>query len=150
MPLYRIAYISTSRLAGTPREREDIAAILLASRRNNEEAEITGALLATDHRFAQVLEGERGAIEAAYRRIARDQRHTGVTQLLADAIAARQFEEWSMAFIGPSQSAEEAVARVTPGLASSNAGVVARGLVTFMSRTIEGETDARTGVASPK
>src|SRR5689334_17418274 len=101
MPLYRIAYVSISRLAGTPREREDIADILLASRRNNERAEITGALLATDRRFAQVLEGERAAIEATYRRIARDERHTGIMQLLADAIAARQFAEWSMAFIAP-------------------------------------------------
>jgi hypothetical protein len=47
-----------------------------------------------------VLEGERGAIEATYRRIARDRRHTGMMHLLGDTIAAREFQKWLMAFIG--------------------------------------------------
>ena len=150
MKLYRIAYVSTSLLAGTPREREEIAAILLASRRNNEEAEITGALLATDQRFAQVFEGPRGAVAATYRRITRDPRHTELMQLLSDTIPRRQFKAWSMAYIGPSQSAEEAVGRVTRDLSRSNADQVARGLVSFMSRMIEAETPARTSAAVPQ
>ena len=150
MTLHRIAYISTSLLAGTPREREEIADILLTSRRNNEEAEITGALLATDHCFAQVLEGERGAVEAIYRRIARDPRHTDVVPFLTDTIAHRQFPQWSMAYIGPSQPADEAVARVTRGLSSSNADQVARGLVTFMSQMLKPETPPRLQAASAK
>jgi hypothetical protein len=74
--LFRLAYVSTSLLASDKREREQIADILLTSRRNNEGAGITGALLATDNSFAQVLEGERGAVEATYRRIVRDKRPT--------------------------------------------------------------------------
>jgi len=35
----------------------------MSSRRNNETAGITGALLATDDRFAQVLEGEQKTVE---------------------------------------------------------------------------------------
>jgi len=47
-----------------------------------------------------VLEGERGAIEANYRHIARDRRHTGMMHLLGNAIAARGFQKRLMAFIG--------------------------------------------------
>jgi hypothetical protein len=50
-------------------------------------------------------------------------------QLLSDTLPQRQFKEWSMAYIGPSQSAEEAVGRVTRDLSSSNTDQVARGLV---------------------
>lgn len=93
MTLFRLAYISTSLLASNPREREHIADLLLTSRRNNEGAEITGALLATDNSFAQVLEGARGAVEATYRRILRDPGHTGILPLLTDSIMLRQFPE---------------------------------------------------------
>lgn len=65
MALLRLAYVSTSAIAGDPREPESIADILMSSRRNNETAGITGALLATDDRFAQVLEGEQEAVEEA-------------------------------------------------------------------------------------
>ena len=40
--------------------------------------------------------------------------------LLTEPIAARQFSDFSMAYIGPSQSAEEAVARVTKTLPGTN------------------------------
>lgn len=70
--LLRLAYVSQSRLADDPEERAHIADVLLSSRRHNEEAEATGALLATDDCFAQVLEGERQAVEATFERISHD------------------------------------------------------------------------------
>lgn len=142
MSIFRLAYISTSLLASDPREREQIADILLTSRRNNEEAEITGALLATKNSFAQVLEGERDAVKATYDRIARDPRHAGIVPILMEAIEARQFPDWSMAYIGPSQSGAEAVARVTRELADSKSGRAARELVTFMSQVLADQTSA--------
>ena len=136
MALLRLAYVSKSLLAGDPREREHIADILLSSRRQNAEAEVTGALLATDYCFAQVLEGTQEAVEDTYGRITRDPRHQDIVLLLTEPIAARQFPEWSMAYIGPSQSAEEAVARVTQNLPADDGSSVARGLVTFMSQML--------------
>jgi hypothetical protein len=134
--LLRLAYVSKSLLAGDPREREHIADILLSSRRNNEEAKVTGALLATDRCFAQVLEGEQDAVEQTYGRITRDPRHQDIVLLLTEPIATRQFPEWSMAYIGPSQSAEEAVARVTQDLPGTDKGEAAQGIVTFVSRML--------------
>jgi len=121
---------------GDPREREHIADILLTSRRQNSEAEVTGALLASDARFTQGLEGEKRAVEDTYGRITHDNRHKDIVLLLTEPIAARQFPEWSMAYIGPSQSAAEAVARVTQNLPADDGGSAARGLVTFMSQML--------------
>lgn len=147
MALLRLAYVSTSAIAGDPREPECIADILMSSRRNNETASITGALLVTGDRFAQVLEGEQEVVEETYARITRDRRHVDVVLLLKEAVAERQFPQWSMAFIGPSQAAEEAVARVTAGLpGGTEAGALARGLVSFMSHML---TTHGGGSASP-
>lgn len=126
MALLRLAYVSKSLLAGDPREREHIADILLSSRRQNSEAEVTGALLASDARFTQVLEGVMRAVEGTYGRITHDNRHKDVVLLLAEAIEERKFPQWSMAYIGPSQSAAEAVARVTRGVEDSKEGDAAR------------------------
>ena len=137
MALHRLAYVSTSRLAGDPRERQHIAHILLTSRRHNAEAEVTGALLATDDRFAQVLEGEQQAVAETFGRISHDPRHQNVAVVMEEAIETRQFPHWSMAYIGTSQPAAEAVARVSDGVARSKAGDAARGLLTFMSEILE-------------
>ena len=112
MALHRLAYVSTSRLAGDPRERQHIADILLTSRRHNAEAEVTGALLATDDRFAQVLEGEQQAVAETFGRISHDPRHQDIAVLMEEAIETRQFPHWSMAYIGTSQpAAKKAPAR---------------------------------------
>ncbi len=123
MALFRLAYVSTSLLSEDPvlKERQ-IDAILFISRRNNESVQVTGALLATEHHFAQVLEGERADVEETYERIRRDRRHKDVVPIIREPIEARQFPEWSMAHIGPSQSAEQAVA----GLANYRRPGVAR------------------------
>jgi FAD-dependent sensor of blue light len=135
--LLRLAYISKSLLAGDPREREHIADILMSSRRNNKEAQVTGALLATDASFAQVLEGEPAAVQEAYERISRDPRHRDVVLLLTERVSERQFPDWAMAYIGPSQTAEAAVARVTGSLPPTDDGEAARDLVAFMSAMID-------------
>ena len=53
---------------------EDIAAILLAARRNNRRDDLTGALIYNGHNFMQLLEGPAKKIEAcldAIRRVMR-------------------------------------------------------------------------------
>ena len=47
-----------------------------------------------------------------------------------------------MAYIGTSQSADEAVARATRQLSSSDADQVARGLMTFMSQLLTDQSSA--------
>jgi len=113
MALLRLAYVSRSALPGNLKSREAIADILTSARRNNKATGVTGALLVTDAAFAQVLEGEQAAVEATYKRITLDRRHHDIVLLLREPISERQFPQWAMAHIGPSQPAEEAVARLT-------------------------------------
>ena len=147
MSLVRLGYVSMSLLADDPNERRHIADILLTSRRNNGELEVGGALLATDRGFAQVLEGERDAVEATYGRIVRDPRHKDIVLILYESIEARKFPDWGMAYIGPSQSAEDAVARVTRSVPASKSGQATRALVTFMSLMLT--QDGRADVLLP-
>jgi hypothetical protein len=143
MSLVRLAYVSTSLLPDDAHDRRQVADILLVSRRNNAESEVTGALLATDRNFAQVLEGEREAVEAVYERIVRDPRHKDIVLTLYELIEARRFPSWAMAYIGPSQAAEQAVARVTSKIPGCKSGQAARGLVTLMSQMLTESKPAR-------
>jgi hypothetical protein len=136
MSLVRLAYVSASLVTDDSNGRRDIADILLSSRRNNDDSEVTGALLATDHNFSQVIEGEREAVEATYERIARDPRHKDIMLILYESIEVRRFPDWAMAYIGPSQTAEEAVARVTSKVPACKSGQAARALVTHMSQML--------------
>src|SRR5262245_16169276 len=70
--------------------REQIEQILLVSRRNNEAAEITGALLFSDTNFSQVLEGPRADVERLYEILNHDPRHKDLLLLLNEPLAARQ------------------------------------------------------------
>ncbi len=79
-------------------DEETIASILQQSRRNNAKAGITGLLLYMNGSIIQVLEGEKEAIEALYKRISRDERHTHVVCVLNRPIKERLFDRWSMAY----------------------------------------------------
>src|SRR5262249_8472579 len=132
MSLLRLVYASTSLLSDEPRlAREQIEQILRVSRHKNEAAEITGALLFSDTNFSQVLEGPRPEVEHLYYEILHhDQRHKDLLLLLSEPLAARQFPEWSMAYIGPNQWAKQAAG--PPSLEPAGA----RRLLTLMRQTL--------------
>lgn len=90
-----VVYFSTS--FGLFQE-EDLASILQQSRRNNAQANITGLLLYMNGHIIQVLEGEKQAVEALYKRIEQDQRHTHVVCVFNRPISRRLFDRWSMAY----------------------------------------------------
>ena len=132
MSLFRLVYASTSLLSDEPDlASEQIERILLASRRNNEAAEITGALLFSDTNFSQVLEGPRAEVEGLYyETLHQDPRHKDLILLLGEPLAARQFPDWSMAYIGPHQWAKQAAG--PPSLEPAGA----RRLLALMGRTL--------------
>jgi len=100
MSIFRLVYASTSLLSDEPDLAcEQIEQILLVSRRNNEVAEITGALLFSDTNFSQVLEGPRAEVERLYETLNHDPRHKDLLLLLSERLGARQFPDWSMAYI---------------------------------------------------
>lgn len=101
--LYRLIYTSRSLLPGDEdAQTAAVEGILAVSKRNNARVGVTGALLFNAGAFAQALEGERLAVEATFERIQRDPRHSDVSVLQCEAVAARAFPNWSMAFVGRS------------------------------------------------
>ena len=70
--------------------------ILSISRRNNTRDDITGALICRRDIYLQLLEGPEAAVEGAYERIARDDRHLGIVRLLSGPAERRLFPEWAM------------------------------------------------------
>jgi Sensors of blue-light using FAD len=58
--------------------------ILASARRNNQRDGITGALICRADLYLQMLEGPRGKVTAAFRRILDDDRHVGVTWHMRD------------------------------------------------------------------
>lgn len=77
---------------------EDIAAILLAARRNNQRDDLTGALIYNGHNFMQLLEGPAKKVEACLDAIRRDPRHSGMTEVRRRSVETRDFADWSMLY----------------------------------------------------
>jgi hypothetical protein len=104
-PVYQLSYSSHSRIPRHDRPTE-LAAIFRHARSNNKAAEITGALLITDHYFAQVIEGPQHAVEDLYRHISADTRHEKLTVLETGTVARRVFPGWSMAQVSTAGHAD--------------------------------------------
>ena len=94
--MYSIVYHSTEK---PDLSAEDISNILETARDFNKKNGITGCLIYHNHRFIQVLEGDRTILEELYSNIKKDKRHSNVKTLVQDFISERNFNIWSMAFI---------------------------------------------------
>jgi hypothetical protein len=77
---------------------QDIAALLVQSRRNNHRDALTGALIFNGHNFLQLLEGPAAKVEACLTAIRGDPRHSGMVEIRRRAIDERAFAEWSMLY----------------------------------------------------
>jgi hypothetical protein len=92
MTLYHLAY--ASRPFGY--DEGTLDAILATARGRNARDGITGTLICRDDLFVQFLEGPEPAVEAAFARIARDDRHVGVERLFSGPAGERRFAAWAM------------------------------------------------------
>jgi hypothetical protein len=101
MSVYFLLYVSRS-LLRLPDEAGEVDRIVAVARRENKRLGVTGALIFTRAHFAQVLEGDQGAVETLMERIRRDSRHANLTVVSAGAREERLFPQWSMAYSGGS------------------------------------------------
>ncbi len=90
-----IAYVSA---AAEPMSEQEIVGILEQARRNNARHELTGALLYSEGRFIQILEGPDANVRERFAVISADPRHRSVHQVGEERIAERRFPEWTMGF----------------------------------------------------
>jgi hypothetical protein len=73
-----------------------LGGILSDARRNNTRDGITGALICRADVYLQMLEGPADVVEAAFARIARDDRHLEVEMRFSTHVTERLFPQWSM------------------------------------------------------
>jgi hypothetical protein len=95
-------YVSESCIE-SPGEGEAIADIVAVSRQRNSRLEVTGALVFTGGRFAQLLEGPEPGVTELKDSIVRDGRHKRVTTLCWNAASERIFDRWSLVYSGGSR-----------------------------------------------
>lgn len=81
---------------------DDVRNIVETSQSRNVQLHITGALVASRNRFAQILEGPRAGVDELMESICRDPRHEGVEVMSYEDVPRRRFPEWTLAYSGAS------------------------------------------------
>lgn len=95
--MYRLIYKSRS---SRQIDWELVKQLINKSEENNQDAGITGVLLATDTHFLQVLEGGFDEVNELFMRIVRDPRHDQVQLIAFDCIESRLYGGWAMHAVG--------------------------------------------------
>ncbi|SDU16602.1 BLUF domain-containing protein [Halopseudomonas salegens] len=105
--LVRIIYISRATFDTLPAAdgvEPTVSRILSVSRRNNRNNGLVGMLYYGDSCFFQCLEGERNKVEALYRTLLKDKRHTDLKILASEPIKRLSFPDWNMKYVPLDQS----------------------------------------------
>jgi hypothetical protein len=118
--MYRLIYKSRGTIDISWNVIKDI---LHASEANNELAEITGFLLASQTHFLQVIEGRFEDVNSTFMRIVRDPRHTEVRLLSYEVVDARLFDGWSMKGLGIFDLNQDAAAQLKRKYGTEEGGV---------------------------
>ncbi|WKK82069.2 BLUF domain-containing protein [Marivirga arenosa] len=90
--LSQLVYVS-DRVNNSEKEIENI---LQACKKNNPDLGITGALLYSDKKFLQLVEGENDTIMTLYDKIKDDHRHKNCIMLSYMPITKKSFPSWHM------------------------------------------------------
>lgn len=93
--LIQIIYVSRAS-SSMPLELRDI---LASSRKNNPALDVSGALCLIDGIYLQYLEGEAAIVDALYKKIEKDNRHSATKVLSRCVISTRAFPAWAMALL---------------------------------------------------
>ena len=93
---FRLMYRSRD-LIPADRRKVELGRLFTEARSNNKRQGITGALLLSEDRFVQVLEGDEDAVRALFTSIEKDPRHDSVSVLETGMVPARVFARWAMA-----------------------------------------------------
>lgn len=96
----------TSKYVGSEENINNVLAdIIISSKINNFEYDITGLLFYHNGRFVQVLEGDRDSLEGLMSILEKDDRHEDIQRIIDQSIKKRGFKEWSMDSLNLSEDA---------------------------------------------
>ncbi|MEN2787979.1 BLUF domain-containing protein [Sphingomonas qilianensis] len=124
--LKSLMYASTSQLVyyeGGNHVRD----IVEYSRAWNASVGITGALVSSEQRFVQFVEGPSNAIDELLSKLRADRRHSGVTVIEERIVTKRRFAQWNLAYSGPDIFMDRDLAELLhSGRNASNLAIAAR------------------------
>lgn len=119
MLITSLLYVSESSL-DPDNASKGVDNIVATARHRNPDKDITGALLFTGSHFAQILEGDKEAVEAMLSAIEADHRHNNLRVIDQSFLYERKFRNWSMAYFGPSIFLSRHVSSLLQSPAQSN------------------------------
>ena len=97
--IVRLTYISRY---NEDNENGEVTRILAQAQKNNERNGITGALVFNHNYFLQSIEGSRPIINGLLRKLIKDTRHSSLQVVECCDITERQWSQWSMNYLIPS------------------------------------------------
>lgn len=112
MRLWKISYISVASAPDKIAET-DVREICAVAGPHNARSGITGILTYHAGRFAQIIEGAEHDLRNLMKRISADPRHHNLRITMDRAIAARQFDDWSMAYRSPEQFIRDQIENIS-------------------------------------
>jgi hypothetical protein len=77
-------------------DEETIKEILLKSRQNNAQSNVTGALICRSDLYFQYLEGPIDEVNKTFKKIELDNRHKNIQKIKEDETTRRLFASWAM------------------------------------------------------
>ena len=77
-------------------DEETIEEILLKSRQNNAQSNLTGALICRSDLYFQYLEGPIDEVNKTFKKIELDNRHKNIQKIKEDETTRRLFASWAM------------------------------------------------------
>ncbi len=95
MSVFQLLYTSTAEHALA---QSELDSILESAQRNNAKVDVTGFLIFDGKSFIQLLEGDECNVQAVYKKILDDPRHSQVEPLLQDTKPTRSLSNWAMAY----------------------------------------------------
>lgn len=93
--MYRLMYISTATVKFTDLELETL---LEGAQKKNKEKNVTGLLIIKGRSFLQCLEGNKDDVLYIYNKIAKDERHSDIINVIEEQAEERYFPNWSMGY----------------------------------------------------
>jgi hypothetical protein len=94
--LHHLIYVSRATRAVFTDQSECVKHILAVATTNNLRKSVTGALLACDDWFVQILEGRRIDVGVIFEPISRDRDHCDISIIASGPATERRFASWSM------------------------------------------------------
>ncbi len=97
--LKSLIYVSVHQL-GPVALSDQLADIVTVAKRKNALVNVSGALIATDRYFSQVLQGPSAGVDDLMLLINSDQRHSAITIIEDTPIDQRVCPDWKLAYVG--------------------------------------------------